>query len=152
MAILAGQMKRKPLTVSAVEKWILKHKDRIISQLGLNDWSIVIKVSKGADCSINRYTYDYKQSTITISTLGAWSYEHLEQTLRHELCHLLVSPLTELENKLLPLITPKARKTALLLLNSANEQITENMVLIQRLNGICPPLKEECYYSKAAKQ
>lgn len=151
MAVLAKRL-RKPLTTRQIERWIEKNQEKISKSLGVDDWSIVIKVAQKGMYSVNTYEHEYKKAQIVIVPECAWTYEHLEQVFRHELCHLLVSPLTELEQKLLPLIPKNARKTVSALLNAADEKITDNMVLIQRLNGLCPPLKEECYYSKAVKR
>lgn len=82
-------MKRK-----AVDKWLNKNLIRIVSQYGLNHVDLEVTTSEDSVTNLGECTTDFNQNTATIVLYVSdiEDMEDLEETLRHELEHVLLAP------------------------------------------------------------
>jgi len=77
-----------------LKKWIKKHSKNLIYQYGLEDWDIYFKCSldSSGERGVSNISWDIKEAHIVLYNKNHENILDLENTVRHELCHLVISP------------------------------------------------------------
>lgn len=103
------------MKITRIQSWLRRNLPTLKYELCLDHWDIIIKysTSKQLFAQVTSILPEYERATMYLFWNQIDNEQDLEDTIRHELIHLVLSPFNKAENMLIKSVKDRHRRKVL---------------------------------------